>query len=130
MKTFLWNFGLLLMFVCKKWNWLVHRRTPIFFSTNKHSFVPFCSVLRCLLWCSAAWYDSTWPVETCLKMNLSTFQNIILLTHFLCQRFLLCPVFRRQIYFVYSGKVGKSGSEFSLRTYFWMHQLSLRRGNL
>ncbi len=32
------------MFARKKWNWLVSRRTPIFFRTNKRSFALFCAV--------------------------------------------------------------------------------------
>ncbi len=57
------------MFACKKWNWLAHWQTAIFFSTNKRSFALFCSVLHCSLWCGPAWHDFVWPVETHLKAH-------------------------------------------------------------
>ncbi len=50
------------MFALKKWNFLAHQRTPIFFSTNKRSFAPFCSVLRCSFGCGAtlrSWWKHT-----------------------------------------------------------------------
>ncbi len=54
MTTFLLNVGFFFqLFMRKKWNWLTHRLTLIFFSANKHSSAPFCSVLRCSLWCGA-----------------------------------------------------------------------------